>query len=165
MAPHATDDGNMSNKSTPMTNGETPSSKVLSVCTTLFPDCSIRIHPFQSSSAANLVIEKEKKGFVTLRCALAPFGNTVMRSHSPSFPIAGSRTWDAQPAWSSNTMHASNGAAVEIHPTNWPVVSKLYNMQDKPRPMANEAGNCILDGFNAPPLNGSPNGSTVIVCN
>lgn len=62
-------------------------------------------------------------------------------------------------------MHASNGAAAEIDPTNGSMVSKLYKMQDKLRPMVNEAGKCILDGFNAPPLNGSPNGSTVIVCN
>jgi hypothetical protein len=31
MAPHATDDGNMSNHEAPLTNGETPSSRVLSV--------------------------------------------------------------------------------------------------------------------------------------
>jgi hypothetical protein len=36
MAPHATDDGNNMSTQAPMTNGETPSSKALSVRTTYF---------------------------------------------------------------------------------------------------------------------------------
>jgi hypothetical protein len=36
MAPHATDDGNNMSSQAPMTNGETPSSKALSVRTTHF---------------------------------------------------------------------------------------------------------------------------------
>lgn len=61
MAPHATDDGNMSNKSAPMTNGETPSSKILSVCTTLFSARSIpNPAPFNPSPPS---IWESKMGF------------------------------------------------------------------------------------------------------
>jgi hypothetical protein len=37
MAPHATDDGNNMSSEAPMTNGETPTSKALSVRTVHFP--------------------------------------------------------------------------------------------------------------------------------
>jgi len=82
MAPHATDDGNMSNKSAPMTNGETPSSKILSHLNS-YPAIHDGVETFKSNPYGSRALTLASNTYNSVVAPLHPYLRTPYSYLSP----------------------------------------------------------------------------------